>query len=435
MSHSLAASLLLVALLPGSSYADESAEEEPAETEAETGAETEAEIGTELPPEPEPPPPPDQTARTALEEERWADAIHEYGLLLTADPLAADVPAWREALVHAHLNLGHVPEALGEAARLQADLGGDWRPEHAGDDPALQAGQASLEAALLHLANHYRDVARDRPEDAAELFQLAVQWYGALADQTAAGDRAQEALLEMAQVHYATGQYAEAYDRAMEAVDAQPGSLRCRLACELAIYASRRMASSGAEVEADWPGKQLAALDRFTELYPRDFMTQDVLFESAQLLAEQQQHDQSTPRLLRVVDLEPATPTAERAAHLLLESLQTRRDWATLAQVAEKLLTEELRSPELKRELGEAHDRASFHLIEEEYVQAEDWLGAAEAFQQFSEQFPDSSLADRALYNAIVFYYKAGRSRTASHQANVLRRRFPHSPYIDRLQL
>jgi len=242
----------------------------------------------------------------------------------------------------------------------------------------------------------------------------------------------QDALLDLAHEHYAAGEYTEAHDRAVQATAADPGSLRCRLACELAIYAARRL-DAGDEISRT---RRIEALDRFAELFPHDFMTQDVLFESAGLLLLQGLIDEATPRLLQVVDLDPGTPTAASAADELVDTLSQQRQWAALSEATDALLAHDtLGTPRVRRDLRTARDRATFHLIEEEHVQAEDWEGAAEAFQQFSEEYPDSNLADRALYNAIVFYYKAGRSRVAANLANVLRRRFPSSPYIDRLQL
>ena len=433
--------LLLLPCTPSAAEAEPEAESEiesESEIEPEPEPEIEPEIESEIEPEidiepePEPDLPPELAALTALEEGRWLDAISAHEQLLASDPLAASAPTWRVALIQANLAEGRIPPALAAAAALQADLSGEWWLAHEDEGAVRAEALANQEAALLMLANHCRDVARDHPQDAAELFDLAVTWYGVLADRADGGEHAQEALLEMARVHYATGQFDEAYTRAVQAADENPGTLRSRLACELAVYASRRL-DRGDEASRD---RQVEALDRFVALFPHDFMTQDMLFQSAQLLLDGGAVGAAEPRLKRVVEIGPATPTAHRAGELLVEALSNERQWAALSTACVELLAEDsFGTPQLRRELRTARDRAAFHLIEDEHVQAEDWLGAAEAFQRFSEDYPDSTLADRALYNAIVFYYKAGRSRVAANLVNVLRRRFPASPYIDRLQL
>ncbi len=388
----------------------------------------------------EPPPPPDprveaeQAALEALRLGRHVEGATGLGALIDEDPLAPEVPRWRGHMVEAWLTQGQVADALAQAARLQADTRGDWAAAHVDQPDTLTEAQASLEAVLLLLANHYRDFARDNPAEAADLFETAVQWYTALLDRIESGDRAQEALIELALVHYETGQLEQAWTRAMEAVDASPGTLRCRLACELAIQAGRR-ASYGDGDEA-WAGRQLAALDRFTELYPTDFLAQEMLLEAALLRHEQGRVDEALPQLQQVVALDPRAPAAQQAAELMLSSLHDRREWTALAAALDELLAIEILGNEAFRgELTDMRERTAFQMIEEQTIASEDWEGAAAAYEQFSEDYPDSSLADRALFNAIVYYYKAGRSRTASQLAKALRRRFPRSPYADRLQL
>lgn len=308
--------------------------------------------------------------------------------IIDADRLAAELPLLRALRFGVYLAGQQVEPARIEMEALAAERRADWSLIHAGDE------------ALLADADR----------------------------------RLQEGFLTLAQIDYAAARFEEAYFGAVRAADAREGTLHGRLACELAVHITRRMSRAGHD--GIWTDRRLDSLDRFVMTFPEDFVAQDMLLESGQLMSEMGLHEDAVPRLEGVVLADPTTPAAAEAASILMNSLQAERDWVGLHETAQQLLAMEgFGTPELRQQIADASERARFHLIEAQHVGAEDWLGAAAAFQAFAEQNPDSELADRALYNAIVFYYKAGRSPTASHLAKVLRRKFPHSPYIDRLQL
>ncbi len=390
--------LILVALLvlAAPAAAQEGEEEEPAQSAEEERSDgdrrneedPESDPESEIEP-PEPPPPsPLQLAQEACAAQAHQECVDLCAAILAEDRLVAELPWIRTMRLEALLALDRVPEARTQMQILAEERRADWSLMHAGD-PALLA-------------------------EADRLIQ--------------------EGFLRLARADYAAGRFEEAYVSAVRAAEALPGSLPGRLACELAIHTTRRMGRAGHD--GVWTDRRLRSLDRFVMTYPDDFVAQDILLESGELLVELGRHEEALPRLDGVVLADPSTPAAADAAELLVGSLQALREWAGLARTAEMLLSlEAFGTPELRLQIAEAGERASFHLIEAQHVHAEDWLGAAEAFQAFAEQSPDSDLADRALYNAIVFYYKAGKSGTASHLAKVLRRKFPHSPYIDRLQL
>ena len=351
------------------------------EVEGEVEGEVEVEVEVEEPS-------PLALARMACALENHVECLELSQGLIEADHLAAELPLLRAMRLGVYLAQGQVEPARIELETLDSERRADWSLIHAGDEALLADADRQL----------------------------------------------QEGFLTLAQVDYAEGRFEEAYFGAVRAADAREGTLQGRLACELAIHVTRRMGRAGHD--GIWTDRRLDSLDRFVTTFPEDFMAQDMLLESGELMSAMGLHEDAVPRLEGVVLADPTTPAAVAAASILMSSLQADRDWAGLHETAQQLLAmEDFGTPELRQRIADASERARFHLIEAQHVRAEDWLGAAEAFQAFAELNPDSDLADRALYNAIVFYYKAGRSPTASHLAKVLRRKFPHSPYIDRLQL
>jgi tetratricopeptide (TPR) repeat protein len=135
--------------------------------------------------------------------------------------------------------------------------------------------------------------------------------------------------------------------------------------------------------------------------------------------------------------MNPKSQNAEKAAHLILDTLGLVEDWTTLREVAKDFLSQEdLGSKRFKGEMAEVYENSTFKLVQVNHEAKEDWKGAADGFSAFYAEFPKSKNAAKALNNAAVYYQKIGDRTQAIVSRRVIVEKFPKSEFFkDQLAL
>nr|MBA2321334.1 tetratricopeptide repeat protein [Deltaproteobacteria bacterium] len=178
------------------------------------------------------------------------------------------------------------------------------------------------------------------------------------------------------------------------------------------------------------PAEEAAIREKAVEQAP------NLLYLTGLVLFHHRQFDLARPRLQGVIDLYPQTDAASRAAARLVESYELEGDLDQVRASLERYLSMNLGEPEAQEEM-----RGKFQSVLEDtaFLQAqqlasgEDFSRAADAYMKFYREFPKSSRAPDALYNAGLYYEKAGKAELANRSYEDFASRFPNDPKAENI--
>lgn len=387
-----------------------------------------------------------EAAEQAFGQERHEDVIQLCEQLVAEDPTATDAPLFQAAIVLSRLGTGQLDGSDEALQTMLERYGGRSKWFRSAPTPYDVLAVQQLGYCLLAVAHRHFGVANEGSEAAAGHRQRARALYQAYVEEFPAADDTPLARLRLAELLHAASEFGQAHVLCMAAPDHDdPHTRSCR---ELAIRAAGRMGHLAGETEPEdggdkvaspletWECKQIEAIDRYIVSYATDFRTQEYAYQAAMLLGRHGQQIEAIPRFEAVIEMDPTAPVAERSASSILDAITAAGDWQRLEDTARRFdELEGLGTLERKREFHAVVERAAYRRIEVEHVDRQDWQGAIREFLGYATRFPDGAHADLALYNAIVFCYRLGDLQRAAMLTAELRERFPHSPYLDRLQL
>jgi len=124
----------------------------------------------------------------------------------------------------------------------------------------------------------------------------------------------------------------------------------------------------------------------------------------------------------------PDSKVAEYAVNLILDSFNLAQNWAEL----NKWTREFLKNPRIAKgkvleDLKRLVAESAFKLIED-YEKKNEFEVAARKYYEFQQEFPDTKMADTALYNAAANYLKAKKFEDSIKMRMLLIEKYPKSP-------
>ncbi len=387
-----------------------------------------------------------EEAELAFGQQRYEAVLQLCEPLVAQDPTAPDAPLLQAAIVLSLLESGRLDGADEALRTLQERYGGRTAWFRSAPAPYGSLAAEQLEYCLLAVAHRHFSVASDGAETAAGHRQKSRALYQTHLEEFPTAADSPLVRLRLGELLYAAAEFDEAHVLCLAAPEHEDAHTRsCR---ELAIRAAERkgheagerVPPGGGDKAASpletWERRQIEAIDHYVASSPTDFRTQGYAYQAALLLGRHGQHIEAIPRFEAVIDLDPTAPVAEQSAARILDAITAAGDWQRLEDTARRFEEREgLGTRERKREFHAVVERAAYRRIEVEHVDRRDWSGAIREFLAYATRFPDGAHADLALYNAIVFCYRLEDLQRAAMLTAELRERFPHSPYLDRLQL
>lgn len=123
----------------------------------------------------------------------------------------------------------------------------------------------------------------------------------------------------------------------------------------------------------------------------------------------------------------PDSKVAEYAVNLILDSFNLAQNWAEL----NKWTREFLKNPRIAKgkvleDLKRLVAESAFKLIED-YEKKGDYITAAKKYYEFQQEFPDTKMADTALFNAAANYNKAQKFEDSIKMRILLIEKYPKS--------
>ncbi|MEL6347884.1 MAG: tetratricopeptide repeat protein [Myxococcota bacterium] len=343
-------------------------------------------------------------------------AIALWGRMLQLSP----APEPHLSIVAAHLKAGRYSQALDALQRMEASEM---------DAEARVAAAPLMEKTLREIA--VRTHLQARKTRNAELYAIAEAAYAAWLARFSEDPQATELRYAYGELLYEKHDHLGAYEQYTAALEADPRGARAKFCAEGAVFAAERLVAAEGDTDEFTAHEQrlLTALDRYTAAFPSGDRATRSLYQSAYLLYNHDRFAQASERFSQVIQREPGSANAEKAANLILDALVLTEEWGALKSLALSFRDmETLGGPSFRDEMQVLYERAAFKEIEVNASSAP--VEAAIAWSGFAAAHPDSLLAAQALNNAAVMFSEHGLRADAIETRRALLERYPASPYV-----
>ncbi len=336
---------------------------------------------------------------------------------LAANPDTSDILSYQRAIVNAVDRTVDKPATAKEVRRL-VDL---YRMFKDKKDPILEKEEARIEELLHRMAVNYHLEAQKIGDKATQV--LAKELYDYYLTLFPDADGKYQMTMNLAILSYQSGDYRTAVQNYEQVITMQPDGKYAREAGYTALLAYYKLIdlTSGQVKEEDQgldenrkkempelSAAMIKACDRFVDMKPEE--EEDLIqarFAAARIFYQFNHFEDAIARFSAIIEAHPAHPFTPDAAKMLLSSFMMTRDIKNLNLWAEKLYRmPNLAQGELLGIINKIRDRAQFNrCFEYEFDRAYEL--AARCFQEYAQAFPQSTLLDKAYYNAALNFRRA----------------------------
>ncbi|MFH1464693.1 MAG: tetratricopeptide repeat protein [Pseudomonadota bacterium] len=383
----------------------------------------------------------ERVATFAGEQGKTDLAVQALGALLGELPTGREAPAWQARVVRLRHAQGRPEVTAAALQRLLTDYGpeGTWARAQAGDREILDEGRHEVESTLRQVATDWHQLSRKlrTGAQAEEAARLALGAYAAWLARFAGEPREVEIRYAKAELDYAVGHLDDAWAGYAAVVVMDPAGAHAEFCAESAVYVAHRVLQRAAAGEqappgveplplSTWDQRLLDSVDAYLAHFSGEAHASAFAYEAAWLLFHRNHLEPAADRFRAVIAMNPGSEEAEQAATRILESLEVAGSWDKLVEVAAGFLGQQgLGRATFHTELQRLYERASFQVVDAHLAQDGDRLAAAQAFRAYQARFPDSEVADLALWNAAVHFRAVGRAAQAAQAAEALIQGYP----------
>jgi tetratricopeptide (TPR) repeat protein len=180
----------------------------------------------------------------------------------------------------------------------------------------------------------------------------------------------------------------------------------------------------------------LEACERYLKYLPKGDKRVEIAFKAANIYYRHNHFDEAVVRFSEIALEHPdyKFDTGERAgeiaANLVLDSYNLVEDWAKVNEWARRFYnSEKLATGKFREELSKVIEQSAFKLVSQLEAKGQ-FAKAAEAYLSFVADFPQTEIADVALFNASVDYYKAKMLDKAILVRKRIIEQYPHSRFV-----
>ncbi len=398
------------------------------------------------------------------------EAAITYNALIKEKPLSPEAPGFQGRIVDIVLRMGNKDRTVTQVRRLvkiMKEVEGSGMIKEEKDQKALAEAKDLAERTLSNLAVTWHNEAKKTREEATfgyadmiysdyltlfpdspKAYDLRFFWAELLNDNLQKYDKAAAnyTLVTLQDV-----KLLEAKDEQGNPTPGKPGKWLNNAAYN-AILAYDEMVKDGEskglykdDVSKDIrkkgtipPGKKdlLEACERYLKYVPKGDKRVEIAFKAANIYYRHNHFDEAVGRFSEIALTSPdyKFETGERAgevaANLVLDSYNLLEDWSKVNEWARRFYnTEKLATPKFREELSKVIEQSAFKLVSQ--LEAKNQFAkAADAYLSFVADFPQTEIADVALFNASVDYYKAKMLDNAIQVRQGIIERYPTSRFV-----
>lgn len=171
-------------------------------------------------------------------------------------------------------------------------------------------------------------------------------------------------------------------------------------------------------------------IDQYVTLLPKDKEGEPMRFTAAQIFFDYGHYPEAMARFEKITKEIPETKQAKAAVKVVLGFYGDKEDWNKLIAWSQTFSKQErLLDAEMKKYVTDLLRAAMFKRALA-YEKAKDHERAATSFIEYQKEFPTDQSADRALYNAMLNYFKVARVENAIAVGNTLLEKYPKSQLV-----
>ncbi|WP_338865126.1 tetratricopeptide repeat protein [Myxococcus stipitatus] len=180
----------------------------------------------------------------------------------------------------------------------------------------------------------------------------------------------------------------------------------------------------------------LDACERYLKYVPKGEKRVEIAFKAANIYYRHNHFDEAVLRFSEIAlgypeyKFEDGSRAAEISANLILDSYNLLQDFAKVNEWARRFYAnDKLATGKFRDDLAKLIEQSSFKLVSQ-LEEKKEFAKAAEAYLNFVHDFPQTEIADLALYNASIDYYKAKMlDKTIEVRARLFAQ-YPRSKYV-----
>ncbi|WP_224246232.1 tetratricopeptide repeat protein [Hyalangium gracile] len=180
----------------------------------------------------------------------------------------------------------------------------------------------------------------------------------------------------------------------------------------------------------------LEACERYLKYLPKADKRVEIAFKAANIYYRYNHFDEAVKRFSEIAlnypehKFENGEKAGEVAANLVLDSYNLQKDYAKVNEWARKFYAnDKLAVGKFREDLSKLIEQSSFALVAQ-LEEKKQFSKAAEAYLNFVKDFPQTSIADQALYNASVDYFKGKQLDKAIEVRQALISKYPRSRFV-----
>ncbi|RMG20341.1 MAG: gliding motility protein U [Deltaproteobacteria bacterium] len=391
------------------------------------------------------------------------EAITIYRQLINDDPYAENAPEYQAKIVRAYANLQERKQVLAEMQRLVELYGpdGPWANANKDNKEALRRAYELAESTQRELVTEYHQEAQKTQY--ASTYRLAAEIYKRYLEKFSDSEYAYNLRFYYAEILYTLEEYEEAAKQYLKVVESDPAGKYTLTAAYNALLAYEKLAaidrgeykrkhlsgkqkidekkakgsvqrkqilkvakkSDEAEEIPKWEQKQIEASDAYVRVIDqwrkkhakrlskkklKELEADEIVvrYKAAFLLYDHRHYAEAAKRFEDIILKWPKDKWAEKAANLILNSLEVKEQWAQLNDLARKFRKNKalVQSKAFASELDRLIEGSAFKMVMDVYNKGE-LAKAAVQFRAFVKEFPKSKYAATALYNAMIIFDKA----------------------------
>jgi TolA-binding protein len=375
------------------------------------------------------------------------EAAITFNSLIKEKPLSPESPGFQAKIVDCVLRMGNKERTVAQVRRLvkitkEVEASGIVKEDK--DKKLLDEANELAERTLSNLAVTWHNEARKTRDE--ETFKYADNIYGDYLTLFPENPKAYDMRFfwaellndnlnnyEKAAVNYTLVvlQDAKLLDAKDEKGNPKPGkpgkwlpnaSYNAILAYDEVVKAAEEKGAVKAPETTDIKKKQqivepkkglLEACERYLKYLPKGDKRVEISFKAANIYYRYNHFDEAVKRFSEIAlnypdyKFENGEKAGEVSANLVLDSYNLLKDYEKVNEWARKFYAnDKLAQGKFREDLSKLIEQSSFALVAQ-LEEKKQFGKAAEAYLNFVKDFPQTSIADQALYNASVDYFKA----------------------------
>jgi cellulose synthase operon protein C len=380
-------------------------------------------------------------------------AARAYALLLKEFPDAPDAPKLALGLNDSLSRIGKGGETVKNLvnAMQMYHPGSDWankippeKMKDANDSMDQLANDAAKNAFFFH------NSAQKSSNKAS--YEYALQIYQALLDYYPNFPDRKKVAYYRGEILYAQGKWLQASESYMIAARLLPKDKVADESTYDALLALDRLTAKNDNLERyskddqkkvdltpqTIPSNELKFIDvanYYLKEYPQGQRIVDVKFRIAAIYYKYHHFDEAQAMFKDIALKTPKHRSAVTAANLVLDIYNLKKDYVNLDATAQMFAkVDGLGDAAFRADMAQISTEIDFKKVET-LESASKWDDAGQTYYTLYLNHPNSSLAEKSLYNAFVSFDKAGNAAKASEVSRLFVTKFPKSEYTKRFTL